>query len=156
MKTMIIEGHFERYSSSTWFEGGVNLVEFIEVGGTRFNKVLWTDYMKNFMKDAVGKKVRISVGKINGALVVGAVEFDGKIEKEPKKRAFGYSFLGLLCMGSLLFCASVIVASVFSSVTLFAFVFPGSVIVWPLVAIHSRHAAVTTALDAPQVAAEAA
>ena len=95
MKSIIVEGQFERFSNYTQSQG-VNHAGFIEVSGKRYTDIVWSDYMGTFIEEAVGKQVRISLGKIGAKKVVGALEYDRKIEKEITKKMVGYNGIGTI------------------------------------------------------------
>jgi len=95
MEVVVIKGIFEKYSNGTWVDG-VNLINFIEVDGKRYEKVVWTDHMANFVKPALGKPVTLSLGRASGHYLLGALECAGKIEKETDKSFAGYSQLALI------------------------------------------------------------
>lgn len=95
MKKQIIEGQFDRFSNGTNMDR-MNLHEFVEIGGKRYTKVIWSDYMDSFMREALGKKIKLSVAKMHGAYVVGAVQYNGKVEKEVNAKPFASGFFGAL------------------------------------------------------------
>lgn len=82
MKTLVVEGNLERLSGGVW-NGTFYVHEFVDIGGKRLSKVAWTQFMAGFLQESMGKKVRISFIVNAGAHCVAAIEYDGKIEKEP-------------------------------------------------------------------------
>jgi hypothetical protein len=154
MKSVIIEGQFERISNSTRSRD-VNHVEFIEVGGKRFTDIVWSDYMGNFIAEALGKHVRISLGKIGSKNVVGALEYNGKIEKEIKKKMVGYNDIGTVGMLSAIFVIAVIMAMTGGVVGFFIGIFGGFAVL-QLILIPMRLSRITDALERSSRPAKAA
>ncbi len=84
MNTLVVEGILERLSGGAW-DGTFYVHEFVDIGGKRLLKVVWTQFMAGFLQESMGKKVRISFIVNAGGHWVAAIECDGKIEKEPSK-----------------------------------------------------------------------
>ena len=147
MKLVIIEGKFNRFSDSS-SSNGRNYVDFIEVDGKRYLNVVWSNHMANFMREAIGKQVRISFGKIGRNLVVGALEYDNKVEKEPRKNMFGYNELGTIGMLLAILACSIIggaMASYFVAGWFFTFMIGLGVLQWVLMPL--RRSRIADALD---------
>jgi hypothetical protein len=149
MRAVVVEGVFEKYSNGTWVNG-INVINLIELNGVRYEKVVWSDHMENFVRDALGKKVRLSLGKVSGHYLLGAIECNGRIEKEPNKSFTGYSQLGAIGIGvfALILAAfSYKMMGEMSSYLVMFFGFPA----WLYFGKRARYNKVANALDKPTV-----
>nr|WP_314622658.1 hypothetical protein [uncultured Noviherbaspirillum sp.] len=156
MKSVIIEGQFERYSNFTQSQG-VSHVAFIEVGGSRYTDIVWSDYMGSFMEEAIGKHVRISLGKIGAKHVVGALEYNGKIEKESKKKMVGYNGIGTIgILSAILVCALILTYMTGGSPGGFFIGFFGGMAVLQWILMPMRLSRIADALDSLSRPAKAA